>query len=87
MVLQFLAQPLSPQDLDIGTGCAGGCSSNSTSQFTPQEWTIPNLVANGYAVIAVCVVLLLLKPDYKRMKAEEKILAERILNSTAENSS
>jgi hypothetical protein len=32
-------------------------------------------------------VLLLLKPDYKRMKAEEKILAERILNSTAENSS
>ncbi|CAG2224614.1 solute carrier family 49 member A3-like [Mytilus galloprovincialis] len=80
LVLQFLAQPLSPEDLAIGTGCSGGCSGNSTSQFTPQEWTVPNLVANGYAVIAVCIVLLLLRPDYKRLKAEKKILAERILN-------
>lgn len=46
---------------------------------------VPNLSASGLTVFFVIVFLMFFKADYRRLRAEQKIEAEKILNFSARN--
>uniref|UniRef100_K1QVM3 Major facilitator superfamily domain-containing protein 7-a n=1 Tax=Magallana gigas TaxID=29159 RepID=K1QVM3_MAGGI len=82
LVTQFLTQPLSAAQLaDSACAQGSGCSSGSNS-FTPQDWTVPGLFMNALTTLAVCSVILFMKGDYKRMKAEKHLNAQKVLSKT-----
>ncbi|XP_056004844.1 solute carrier family 49 member A3-like isoform X2 [Ostrea edulis] len=81
LATQFLTQPLSAAQLaDSACAQGSGCSSSGADSFTPQDWTVPGLFMNGLSAIAACAVILFMKGDYKRVKAEKQLNAERVLN-------
>ncbi|XP_067657381.1 solute carrier family 49 member A3-like [Haliotis asinina] len=70
LVAQMIAQPLPDQEVGLPTGCNTNGSSIG-ADFTPQDWTIPNLFLNGVAAFVTIVLILLFRPNYRRMRAEE----------------
>ncbi|BFY97761.1 hypothetical protein BsWGS_00801 [Bradybaena similaris] len=75
LVAQFVAQPLSAYDASLPQACP------SDGEFEPQDWTIPNLILNGYSVLCVAVVVLFFRADYRRMKEESRLRAGNILQA------
>jgi hypothetical protein len=51
------------------------------SFFTLVLFSVPGLFMNGLSTLAACSVILFMKGDYKRVKAEKQLNAERVLNS------
>lgn len=82
LLMQFIAQDLSEHDKSLGTGCNAG--SLEANGFTPQDWTVPGIFASGVAVLAFVVLILFFKAEYRRMNAEQRIEAEKILNRNTE---
>ncbi|CAG5127238.1 unnamed protein product, partial [Candidula unifasciata] len=73
LLAQFLAQPLSDHDASLPQACP------SDGEFEPQDWTIPNLILNGYSVLCAAVVVIFFRADYRRMREENRLRAGNIL--------
>ncbi|XP_062581592.1 solute carrier family 49 member A3-like [Saccostrea cucullata] len=86
LVTQLLTQPLSDSQLaDSACAQGSGCSSSASDSFTPQDWTVPGLFMNALTAVAACSVILFMKGDYKRLKAEKQLNAQRVLNQSLSN--
>lgn len=46
------------------------------------SFSVPGLFMNALTTLAVCSVILFMKGDYKRMKAEKHLNAQKVLSST-----
>ncbi|KAK3799318.1 hypothetical protein RRG08_048825 [Elysia crispata] len=70
LVNQYTAQPLSEYAENLPKACP------QDHEFTPQDWTVPNLISNSISVVYTIVIVLFFRADYKRMWAEDRIKAE-----------
>ncbi|XP_064600447.1 solute carrier family 49 member A3-like [Liolophura sinensis] len=87
-IVFIIVMGLLAQDLPSGQQfLPNGCVQNSTSvdQIIPQDYTVPNLSASGLTVFFVIVFLMFFKADYRRLRAEQKIEAEKILTFSSRN--
>ncbi|KAL4231241.1 Major facilitator superfamily domain-containing protein 7 [Mactra antiquata] len=82
LLMQFIAQDLSPEERAEGTGC--NQKNLSANDFVPQDWTVPLLFASSVAVFSMMILMLFFKAEYRRMNAEQRIAAEKILNKNVE---
>ncbi|XP_060565003.1 solute carrier family 49 member A3-like [Ruditapes philippinarum] len=82
LLMQFIAQDLSQEELNKGTGCS--LKNAKANDFTPQDWTVPMLFASGVAVFSLLILMLFFKAEYRRMNAEQRLAAEKIMNQTIE---
>ncbi|KAL5015889.1 hypothetical protein ScPMuIL_005478 [Solemya velum] len=84
-VSQLLLQPLPDSEADLPTGCVEGGGSNSTASFVPQDWTSSILFLVGMGTLASILMILFVKGDYKRIRAEEEFIQEKVIRDTPIN--
>ncbi|XP_033756588.1 solute carrier family 49 member A3-like isoform X1 [Pecten maximus] len=80
LVSQVLAQPL-PATEKSYSSCVVGCGADDDN-FTPQDWTDPIIFMLCYGTTAAVIGVIFLRGDYKRLKAEQKIMAGKILQNS-----
>ncbi|XP_021355956.1 major facilitator superfamily domain-containing protein 7-a-like [Mizuhopecten yessoensis] len=81
LVAQVLAQPLPATEMQYSR-CVVGCGADAADGFTPQDWTDPIIFMLCYGTLAGVIGIIFLRGDYKRLKAEQKIMAGKILQSS-----
>ncbi|ELU09830.1 hypothetical protein CAPTEDRAFT_172928 [Capitella teleta] len=79
IMIPALAPTLSRSELPEQT-----CSSPSGINL-PQDYTVPNMVFSGIAAFLALAFTIFFRCEYKRLRAEEEILAERLLNLSREH--
>ncbi|XP_052770532.1 solute carrier family 49 member A3-like [Mya arenaria] len=80
LLMQFIAQDLSEEELEKGTGCS--TSNQKANDFTPQDWTVPGMFVSGIAALSSVVLIAFFRAEYRRMNAEQRKAAEKIMNQT-----
>ncbi|WAR22401.1 S49A3-like protein [Mya arenaria] len=66
LLMQFIAQDLSEEELEKGTGCS----------------TMPGMFVSGIAALSSVVLIAFFRAEYRRMNAEQRKAAEKIMNQT-----